>query len=637
MNNEPKGYKRETLLLEKDQIFGLRYNEENEQDETVIIVDTLESPWHRRVATDSRKYAPIFYKEYFDIYDLDASDYEFYFNRPIGSSEDIFFASGRITGNEIFAENGFVYNIDRIVEPLQNAYQILSDPSNNPSYTDFLDLINLFPEFRYNEEKTFDQPGADLGLEVDSLFDLTYPELTFDINNEMTQAPSGTFGLPANVTIRYHHGMVAPTNEAFSAFINEYLEGPKSWGSLEDAPRNIKRIIANTHMCINPIYPTDFNKGFNNGEMDIVTLNQADIIRKEYGSNSTFIGVNKVIVPRAFKAVTGPIYLQRGYSKVMFAIEQSGLLPALKRVNENYMLFVESDANTREDSSLLYYPFNERFSVYQITEGSKREYYLGINDLRTLLLNHIGTETPRGIARKEFIKNLAGNYLTINKETGEVSGTAPTTYGYKGITKVTVIPTQISTDADNGITYDIENWFNFSASNLFNKISGSYPEFHKLLQKAGLSSDLEYRYRFISENEFYTVFAPNDSTVIASGADTLDIEDLKQFLLMHFIQGDLIFTDGNKLPAYYETARIDEKSTSFSKVFTKIYINPGYDMISIPNKTGGTYLIINESELTNVLTGRNLGDGTEVFANVVNNAVVHEIDRVLLFEDLDTR
>ncbi len=71
----------------------------------------------------------------------------------------------------------------------------------------------------------------------------------------------------------------------------------------------------------------------------MITIDPSTIIQKEYGSNCTFIGVNKMVVPRAFKSVTGPIYLQRGYSRAMYAIEESGLLPALKRENQNYMLY----------------------------------------------------------------------------------------------------------------------------------------------------------------------------------------------------------------------------------------------------------------------------------------------------------
>ncbi len=632
-NDEPRGYKRATLLRDKDRNYGIAQDE----DDKLIIVDTLKSDWYRRQTTDSRKYAPIFYKEYFSIYELNPSDYDFYFGRPFEGQRNMYFAGAKILQADIFAENGFIHIIDRVVEPLENAFQILNSQSKGYSYTKFLDLVNSFPEFTYNEEKTNDQPGADLGYVVDSLFDITYPDLAFAITNELTRAPSGTLGLPENVTIRYHHGLIAPTNEAFDAFVNEYLVGPNTWEGLDNAPLHIKRMMANTHMSAVALYPTDFTNGFYNGESDLITLNQADVVQKQYGSNCTFVGVNKMLAPRAFTSVTGPVYLQRGYSRAMYAIEESGLLPALKRENENYLLFVESDANLRIDSSLVYYAASETFSVFLVTETGATEIRLTTKDLRNLILNHVGVGYPKGIARKEFIKNLAGNYLIVNNETGEVRGLAPTTIGYKGLVQTTVIPEQISTNADNGRTYDITNWFSFSAPTLYLKISGSYPTFHNLLKQAGLTRDKEYRYSFISENENYTVFVPSDAALAGYRYDTLTIDELKKFLMMHFIQGSMIFTDGNTESGYYETTRVDEKSTTYTTVYTKLHVYSGYDVITIPDKQGFNYLSIPESSKTNIVAARNMGEGTEAYPIILSNAVIHEIDRVLIFNEVDTQ
>ena len=631
-NNKPRGFKRQTLLLDKNRKLGIVQN----ANKSLQIVDTLESSWKRVVAIDSRKYVPIFFKEYYDIYDLNADDYQFYFNRPIENPEDLFFAGGKILGDEIFAENGFVYVIDRVIEPLPNAFQMLEEPTGNYQYTKFLDLVNSFPEFVYNEDKTFDQPGAELGFQVDSLFDLTYPELAFDIINERTSPPSGTFGLPSNVTIRYHHGLVAPTNTAYDAFLTEYFEGPARWGTLKAAPANIKKIVVNTHMSYNPIYPTDFENGYFNGELDIVTLDQGDIVQTQYGSNSTFIGVSNMVVPRVFNSVAGPAYMLRGYSKTMFAIEEAGLLSALKRENENYLLYMESNTNSSTDSSLLYGSAGDRFTLYQIAQGSAREYGINTASLRTFLLNHIGIGTPTGVPRKEFIENLAGNYIIINNETGEVSGTGPTSIGYQGEYPQANFPTQISTNADNGITYDIDNYFSFSATSIFQKIQSNFPVFHDLLSQAGLANQFELRYTFLSDNEEYTVLVPNDSVLTAFQADTLEQEELRELLRLHFVQGDLIFTDGQKSAGYYKTARIDEKSTNFTTIFSKIYIDPGVDVINIADAQGGTYTGAVESEFTNIMTGMDVGEGTEVFRDLIITGVVHEIDRVLLFEEVDT-
>ena len=636
-NNKPKGFKRETLLLNPNRKYGIASSGIGNESKFVII-DTLQTNNYRRVITDSRKYVPLFYQEYFDIYKLNKSDYEFYFNRSFDSPNDIYFAGAKLISDEISAENGFVYVIDQVVEPLENASQIIANISGSNQYTDFLNVLNLFPHFEYNREKTFLQPGADQGLSVDSLFDLTFPTLAFDFSSEKTSPPSGTYGLPSNVTIRYHHGLMAPTNTAFQSFIDEYIKIPNGWGSFFGAPENIKRIIANTYMSVNTIYPTDFKEGFYNGELDIVKLDEEDIVEKKFGSNSTFIGLNKAIVPRAFKSVTGPVYLQRGYSKVMNAIEQSGLLSALKRQDQDYMFFVENDANTAQDSSLVYNSSTKKFSTFLVAPGSFQQYPLSLNELRTLLLNQIATQSAKGDARKEFIPNLAGNIIIVNNVTGEISGTGATTKGYRGTEIEPEFPVVLSNTTDNGVTYDVQNWFSFSSPTLFSKISTDYPKFHALLKKAGLTNDKEFKYSFITDNEFYTVFIPSGQALDDAGANTLPIPELKKLLQFHFVQGDMIFTDGKKQKGYYETARVDEKSTQYTNIFTSIYIAPGLDIINIPNKDGSNYVEIEEADkTTNILTGVSKGTGQEVFPVLYNNGVIHEIDKVLKVEELDIR
>jgi uncharacterized surface protein with fasciclin (FAS1) repeats len=315
-------------------------------------------------------------------------------------------------------------------------------------------------------------------------------------------------------------------------------------------------------------------------------------------------------------------------------------LAALKRENRDYQFFVESDINSRLDSSFLYNPLalstNQRFSAYTVSGASATRFFFTTNDLRNMLLNHIGTESPTRIPRKEFIRNLAGNYIIFDNETGEVRGTAPTTRGYKGST-VQDIPRESDFQPDNGKFYDIDNWYSFSSSTMFIKIQAEFPEFHALLKKAGLTRDAEYRYTFVSNTENYTVFAPNATALFDYQADTLNIEDLKKFLLMHFVQGDMIFTDGKKPGGYYETARPADGSNEINKSFTKIYIQPGIDLISFKDKSAGTYLDIIESVSTNQLTGRNLATSQETFSSVITTGVVHEINKVLVYTQLDTQ
>ncbi len=379
-------------------------------------------------------------------------------------------------------------------------------------------------------------------------------------------------------------------------------------------------------------FPHHFKNGFLNGEKDVVTLNPSDIIHKEFGSNCTFIGVNKAIVPRAFSSVTGPIYLRPGYSKIMNAIEQTGILPLLKKPNNNFSFFVESDFNSSRDSSLIFDAINGNFYAFLRSDfGEPVQIRYTRSSLRNLILNHVCNTQPDGLARKEFIPNLAGTHLIFNNETGEISGTAPTTAGYGGSEIVHTNPQVLST-GDNGTTYDIPNWFSFSGINMFAQISNHFPKFHALLKKAGLSLDKLAKYSFINETDYYTVFVPNDEAINAANLDSIPVEELRQILKLHFVQGELIFTDGKITPGLYETMRIDESSTQYTTVYTKIYINPGTDNIQVIGKNNSVYATVDESEKTNII-GSSVelpeGDAEEIYLNTLDNAVIHEISKVL--------
>jgi uncharacterized surface protein with fasciclin (FAS1) repeats len=645
-NNKPKGFKRETLQLDKDIKYGVvkeKFNDNNNLlDYTYYkIVDTLQSTWHRRHATDAGKYASVFYKKYMDTYGLNSDDYKFYFNRPFESPSDIYYMNGKIIKRDIFAENGFIHIIDKVIEPLQNAYEILNNKKNTYPYSKFLSLINSFPFFSFNSIKTYSQPGANEGQVVDSLFDISYPGLSFNILNEKTTVPSDV-SLPGvnDAAVRYQNGLIAPNNDALNAFESKYLVGQNKWGSLNNTPPFIRAIIVNTYMCNSPIYPTSFKNGFLNEEQDLVKLDESTIIQKQFGSNSSFIGVNNAIVPRAFKSVAAPIFLDTRFLFSLIAIESTGLLSALKKPNIDYSFFIESDQNCRNDSSLIFRDL--RFMTFQRTLSTEaKQIFLSLEDVRTLFMNHIGTETPKGIARKEFIRTLGGNYIVVDNVTKIVSGTLPTTEGYNGSKIVDVIPSQITMETDNGKTYEISNWFNFTAASIYSKLSSSssFSSFHSLLKKAGLADTLHSSYTFLNNSNYYTVFAPTNSALWDYRADTItDKKRLKKFLMMHFIQREMIFTDGKKPSKYYQTLREDEKSTSTSTVFTNIYINPGTDVINIPDKNGGNYLSVTEAgTATNVITGYMVTTSNPVpFPAYVANGVIHQISKVLLFKDLDT-
>jgi uncharacterized surface protein with fasciclin (FAS1) repeats len=631
-NNDPRGFKRQTLLREEN----TRYRVTSEKYPYSIEdkLDPSESGDYLTVVTDERKHAPFFFQEYFNIYDLQSSDYEFYFDRPFEGSDEIYFANAKIVSEEHIAENGYIYVIDQVVEPPKNAYQILWD-NEDYDYTKFLDLINEFPDFNYNEEETELQPEFQQGGEYDMLYDLSFPDLPVNIANEKTNPPRGTAGLPDDVTIRYHYGVIAPTNDALSQFEQTFfLFYDDGWGTIDKAPRNIKEIIVQSYLSVNPIYLSDIQNGFYNGELDYLSIDQSVIVQKEFTSNSTFIGINDPIEPRAFTSVAGPVYLKRGYKKVMYAIQESGLLSALKRPGNDYMLFVPDDASTSADSSFFYFEKTGRFITIQITDEGFDEKRLSDDDLRTLLLNHTGITQYSGLARKEFIPNLFGNFIVVNNETGSVSGTAPTKDGYQGPpVEEPVALSLLSSDPDNGTVYTINHWFDFETQSIGLKLNTSYNRLFKLFQKAGLAGVTDLNDNFILDGEVYTLFLPTEDALDAAQVDTLTKQELQDLLKLHIIKGELIFTDGKKSPGYYETM---QKNTGSSN--TQLYVEPDIDAIRLYTPDNNIYTELTEvADTTNIVATTEIGvtNESDRYRRVITYAVMHEIDKVLMIDSLD--
>jgi uncharacterized surface protein with fasciclin (FAS1) repeats len=644
-NDKPRGFKRETVLMTENPKFGIKDIGVNTVD--IIVVDTTETGRYRYVARDSRKFAPLFYQEYFAINELLINDYSFYFERSFDDPRDLYYVNAKIVGDEIFSENGFIYFIDRVVEPLSNADELLRDGKDEHKYNKFLDLVNHFVEFEFNPRRTYEQAGVSEGLEVDSLFDISYPQLAFDIVNERTKTPSGGMGLAGEVSVRFHHGLVAPTNRAFDEFVSQYIQGGNQWGSVPQLPKRIKKIVANSYFSEFPVYESDLTNGFINGEQDIVRLNPSDIVQKEFGSNSTFLGVDKAIVPRAFSSITGPIYRQRGYSIMMNAIEYTGLLPALKREGQDYALFAVNDITSRTDSSLIHTFFEVNEIEYEFFEAitlapELRTYRIDENNLRLLLLNQVAIETPRGNARKEFLQTMAGNHIIWDNETGYVKGTSNSNRGYHlgPGERIDIEPRLISDNADNGETYEVNGWFNFSTSELYGIVSINFTGFHELLVKAGLANPNLYRYNFLSQTQVYTIFAPSNQALEEIQADTLSGKNLERFLKLHFIEGDLIFTDGRKQEGYYKTKYDVLAPDGRTPQPVHIYLRPQTDEIVFRAKQGGNFASVEESAQTNRISARSLrrpNDPETLFPNIISTAVIHGIDKALDFEMLDTK
>ena len=164
--------------------------------------------------------------------------------------------------------------------------------------------------------------------------------------------------------------------------------------------------------------------------------------------------------------------------------------------------------------------------------------------------------------------------------------------------------------------------------------------FSGYLIKAGLADNSNLK--FISSQEFFTVFVPSDAAIAKYEADnntkldTWPIDKLTSFLKYHFVRGPHIFTDGKQPSGQYETMRLDKNSTSQIALYSKLNIRTSPDKIEILDNAGSPYVsIVPNSTKSNIQTFNTITEtiSGQTTSYSYTTGVVHSIDQVLEYKE----
>ena len=599
-------YKRKTIFKRPVEKYWITREKKQER----IVMDSMVSDGYKRVHVESRKYVPIFYDDYVNAVGLTSEDFSFYFDRAYEPG-NVFYAGARIVEADIFAENGFVHIIDRVVNPMLNAEELLHREFPGESYKLFLEMIYwYFPTFEPNEPATMNQPEVRLGGVVDTLWDLEYYDLAFAIQKERI----GNETAHVNQSLVRHNGMFVPVDAAFREFIDGILtvaSGYPHWRDIRSLPRDVSEIIIARHLKSVPIYPSNYQYYEIFWADGNFQQNEGDIIRKEFGSNCTFIGLGSYQPDRLFTSVTGPVFLRPAYSLFRRALQYSDIGHEIAGHPGELCFFPIPDFSLETDSSLMlnWTDFeNDEYNFLEFDRSRNSIQFLSPRELGNRIMNHVGTSLPDGSANKEFIRTLGGNYIIWNHLENTVRGSLPCTVGYNGDVVKTSHPAQLHEPSDNGEVWSVRYWLNNENADMRTLLS-RYPEFFSLLLKAGLFDPYSTGQTFLDRNENYTVFIPSAEAINNCQADTMGMEVLEEFLKGHFLQGAIIFTDNKQPSGVYDTMS-----------GAKLDIRTGPDLIEILDNNGDTHVMVREEEnTTNIM----VSERSEV------TSVAHEIDQVL--------
>lgn len=284
----------------------IEYDEEQLKDVTVYHLDAM---------------VPVFSYRMFETKGIDAkSSYEYFYPNSTWNGDAGFqVANASVTEYEIPTDNGYIYTIDQVIEPMNSLYNEIKTREDFSTYMDFLQEKSYY---MYNEQLTTDFGSASNQLYLHYFMGMPY----FDIEWYLTDYRE------VATNMMYVENVFVPKNSAFDDFFTSYWDGTGYLDYADVKKRNpaaLDALLNNTYLPSSPtFFPQDATKSENTStygdsfEFDYDNIAQKDRVMCV---NGTLYAVDKITVPAMFEAVVGPAFKYPDYSYYVSAISRSGL------------------------------------------------------------------------------------------------------------------------------------------------------------------------------------------------------------------------------------------------------------------------------------------------------------------------
>ncbi len=505
-------------------------------------------------------------------------DYKYSYNyffkdsKWYGDDDKFYVANAGVKEYGIPSDNGYVYLIDDVVEPLRTVYDVINDTEK--SYKLFGQIYDRFSDFVYDKALSdkYAATGDSLYLFYHSPLPRIASEWTYDVEASMM---TGGVGKSFNA--------IVPTDNAIQAFFNEYLV---EYGSIENVPLDVLVYFIRTHVSAkNILLPGEIVNGTAYAEFgDIYDFDvETDVLDREFCSNGLFYGINKTIVPAMFKSVTGPLFKTDEYSIFRYLMHKTANLVQLINPDARFTLLVPPNSafeslNYRLNQGDVLI-FNDEKLEYDDPDDEKEEWKtVDAVDVIKLALQHIVFDEINDFNSVKYYLT-KGELTYVMTKDGGVFG--------MGYSDEPIVPTKDLGLCSNGKAYEIPFVLPGTSEDLVSILGGNaeYSAFYNLLLDSDMIEDINGTLTLTAlSGESALVFAPTNDVLLANEANIPeDKEELRVFLRYYFVSLDENQLSNYILPGMgesdkYSTLQKDEVlSNQFKTVYAKLEINQAGD------------------------------------------------------------
>lgn len=524
----------------------------------------------------SDRLLPVFSYKLFEGYGIDAkSNYEFLFPDSKWTGENGFnIGDAKVLEYTRATDNGFVYTINKVIEPLPTIAQSLT---KDPNYSSFISNYERFKVYIY------DAVASNNYGEGDSLFVKRYSGELPPISSEW---PTTTYD--AAYTSYYSLNVLAPRNDAMQAFFNKYWA--PYYKTLSDV--RFEPLLAVLQNHINSgffAFPENLESGKIKSILgNYLTVGKSKIDKRQVCVNGSLYGLTEVIVPPMFTKVTAPLYKDPKYTMFLDMTINGSLTSTLISNSVKFKVFYPSDSmfinNTFVEGKRLYY-FDEYAAKYGYQyvkiDGDGGPTPMSSSMKRSLAGSHVATELLTSRGDEYIYRTLTSfSYLYIKGNKIYSSGLYNQSVNY-GSDKAPAF-VKLSGDWDNGDVYELSDMNDASAlvpeSNQFKFFIPDGPAtpadmnmFVKLAGLAGMQQTTPI-YDFLMGERFILLLAPATqllSYCVSKGYiedNSGNLTVLNKTGLLSYLKSYFVNVNSSKLLDYpFPGARIEGNVTTFSK------------------------------------------------------------------------
>ena len=264
------------------------------------------------------RFIPVFSHNYFKSKKIDARyNYEYFFPNSKWTGEDGFNVSeASVTEYEKIANNGYLYAIDRVLEPMETIYDELK---KNIDYSEFLSIYDTYSIYEYDVTLS-ENYGESIG--VDSIY----------LHKHKDPLPPIAMEWPVSNYLRLDtlayksYSVFAPTNKALADMYEKHWAngGYENIKSID--PLILKTLLSGFVYGGSAVFPDEIRTGKITSSLGSVYKFDPDKVNdRKMCVNGSFYGLNEVEAPAVFTSVAGPAFTNKNYSCFLYALDRAGM------------------------------------------------------------------------------------------------------------------------------------------------------------------------------------------------------------------------------------------------------------------------------------------------------------------------